>query len=116
MVRYLPHPLSPLSIEETNQARDIVLRSSTNEVVQFRMIYRQEPEKAQLIPFLDLEHANRLTSGSSRPPRLARVHYVRAHQVPDRRADEIEATVDLGRGAVISKTIVGTELLAGLST
>ncbi|KAI6779923.1 uncharacterized protein J7T54_000223 [Emericellopsis cladophorae] len=116
MVEYAPHPLSSLSVEETSLARDIVLASSPDEVIQFRMIYRQEPEKAQLVPFLDLEHAGRLTTDMPRPPRLARVHYVRAGTSAQRKADEIEATVDLNKRNVVSKDVVGQEFLAGLST
>jgi primary-amine oxidase len=116
MVGYAPHPLSSLSVEETTRARDIVLACSPEEVIQFRMIYRQEPEKAQLISFLDLEHAGRLKTDSPRPPRLARVHYVRTHKSADRKADEVEATVDLNKGEVVSKDVVGQEFLAGLST
>jgi primary-amine oxidase len=113
---YAPHPLSSLTSEETNHARKIILASSPEEVIQFRMIYRQEPEKAQLVPFLDLEHSGTLRSDSPRPPRLASVHYVRAHKSADRKADEIEAIVDLNKEVVLSKNVVGTEFLAGLST
>jgi primary-amine oxidase len=116
MVMHAPHPLAPLTVEETNHARDIVLASSPEDVVQFRMIYRQEPEKAQLVPFLDLEHAGALTSTSPRPPRLACVHYVRAHKSRDKKADEVEAIVDLGKREVVSKKVIGTMFLAGLST
>jgi primary-amine oxidase len=116
MAHRTPHPLSSLTEAETKQARDIILRSSPAEVIQFRMIFREEPEKALLVPFLALEHSGKLLPDSPRPPRLAAVHYVRAHQAPDRKADEVEATVDLNRGQVVKKTVVGTEFLAGLST
>lgn len=116
MASYLPHPLSSLSLEETNLAKDIVLCSSPDEVIYFRMVYREEPQKALLVPFLELEHAGKLLPHSPRPPRLAAVHYISAHQSADRKADEIEATVDLNLGEVVTKDVVGTEFLAGLST
>lgn len=118
MVQYRPHPLSPLSVDETTLARDIVLSSaSADEVVQFRMIYAQEPEKAQLVKFLELEHSGSLQSESPRPPRLARVHYLStAKSNKDRRATEIEASVNLNSKQVVKKDVLGTEFLAGLST
>lgn len=116
MAHSAPHPLSPLTGEETNRASDLILQSSPKEVIQFRMIYRQEPKKADLTAFLSLEHSGSLRPDSPRPPRLAAVHYVRAHQAADRKADEIEAVVDLDRGLVVKKDVVGTEYLAGLST
>lgn len=116
MVHYAPHPLSALSLDETELAREILLADSPSEVIQFRMIYRQEPDKAQLLPFLELEHSGNLRSDSLRPPRVARVHYVRADKALERAADEVEASVDLNRRVVISKDVVGHEFLAGLST
>lgn len=116
MVAYSPHPLSSLSTEETSLARRIILAGSPDDHIQFRMIYRQEPAKAELVPFLDLEHSGQLTSTSSRPPRLARVHYVTPCKSMMRQANEVEATVDLNLRKVISKDVVSTEYLAGLST
>ncbi|CAH0035542.1 unnamed protein product [Clonostachys rhizophaga] len=118
MFKYSPHPLSPLSIEETNLARDIILaNSSSEEVVQFRMTYTQEPKKAELIPFLELEHSGQLRSDTPRPARCARVHYVSTGKTQkDRRATEVEATVDLTEKKIVSKDVLGSEFLAGLST
>ena len=98
--------------------RDIVLSSaSADEVIQFRMIYAQEPEKSQLVKFLELEHSGSLQSESPRPPRLARVHYLSTAKAnKDRRATEIEASVDLNSKQVVKKDVLGTEFLAGLST
>lgn len=113
---HAPHPLAPLTVEETNFARDLILAKTPGEVVQFRMIYTQEPEKSRLLPFLEREHTGALTSSSQRPPRLARVHYVSAGKHSDRRATEVEATVDLNQRAVISSEVLGRQFLAGLST
>ena len=69
------HPLTSLSIEETNTARDVVLSYHPDAVVGFRMISLQEPAKAELIPFLELEHDGNLNNHASRPRRLAKVNY-----------------------------------------
>lgn len=111
-----PHPLAALSLEEVKVARDVVLAASPGELIQFRMIYTQEPEKSKLVAFLELEHAGALTPSSPRPPRLARVHYAATGKSPDRKACEIEVSVDLTTRKVASKDVIGTEFLAGLST
>lgn len=111
-----PHPLAALSLEETELARDLVLAASSESLIQFRMIYTQEPEKAQLVKFLALEHSGSLTAHSVRPPRLARVHYALTDTSADRQAYDIEASVDLDTKKIVKKDVVGTEFLAGLST
>jgi primary-amine oxidase len=50
------HPLQIISATEIQRARDVVLDKHDNEVVNFREIFLQEPLKAELIRFLDLEH------------------------------------------------------------
>ncbi|EEY14160.1 copper amine oxidase [Verticillium alfalfae VaMs.102] len=65
MAHSVPHPLSPLTGEETNRASDLILQSSPKEVIQFRMIYRQEPKKADLTAFLSLEHSGVLCGPDS---------------------------------------------------
>lgn len=111
-----PHPLAALSLEEVKLARDVVLAASPGELIQFRMIYTQEPEKSKLVAFLELEHTGALTSSSPNPPRLARVHYAATDKSPDRKACEIEVSVDLTTREIVSKDVIGTEFLAGLST
>ena len=57
----MAHPLTILSPDETNLARDLVRAAHpANTVIDFREIYLQEPPKAQLLEFLALEHAGRL--------------------------------------------------------
>jgi primary-amine oxidase len=47
------HPLKTLSVEETRTARDVVLSSHPNVVVDFREIYLQEPEKELMKQYLN---------------------------------------------------------------
>ncbi|KAK1963022.1 hypothetical protein LY78DRAFT_717875 [Colletotrichum sublineola] len=89
------HPLSPLSVDETALASDIVRALHPNTVLKFRVIYLREPPKDALVKFLELEHAGQLTPETPRPPRLASVHYV---VVVDKESPQsIEAVVDLGK-------------------
>ncbi|CAG9996034.1 unnamed protein product [Clonostachys byssicola] len=71
-----PHPLSQLFEAEFQRARDIIVgihRPDTS--LFFRSIYAKEPDKASLVPFLEVEHAATLTEDTERPPRLAHVEY-----------------------------------------
>jgi primary-amine oxidase len=70
------HPLKPLYRIEIETAREVVLEQHPKQVVVFREIYVQEPAKADLLPFLELEHAGQLTVSTPRPPRLAKCQYV----------------------------------------
>ncbi|KAL5586781.1 hypothetical protein FOBRF1_016651 [Fusarium oxysporum] len=74
-----PHPLIPLSVDETNLARDVVRAAYPQNVLKFRVIYLEEPMKEVLAPYLDLEHAGKVTSSTLRPAREARVHFDTAH-------------------------------------
>lgn len=51
-----PHPLDPLSIEETCSARDIVKALHPGDLLSFRQIYLEEPLKCQLTKYLKAEH------------------------------------------------------------
>ncbi|ODM14754.1 Copper amine oxidase 1 [Aspergillus cristatus] len=70
-----PHPLSGLSPDEINVARDVVVASHPDTIVYFREIYLSEPPKAQLREFLALEHSGRLSPTTPRPYRLALCQY-----------------------------------------
>lgn len=74
-----PHPLIPLSVGETNLARDVIRAAYPQNVLKFRVIYLEEPAKKILAPYLDLEHAGKITSSTPRPAREARVHFDTAH-------------------------------------
>lgn len=71
----IPHPLQHLTFEETKAARDIIIKCHANEIIEFREIGVQEPSKAELLKFLELEHQGQLKEDSPRPSRLARCHY-----------------------------------------
>ena len=69
--RTASHPLSPLTASEIIQARDLIhglYSSATN--FQFKTITLEEPEKAQLVPYLEAEHSGRT------PPSLDRKAFV----------------------------------------
>jgi primary-amine oxidase len=101
------HPLAPMTIEEANIAREVVLSNLPDTVVDFRTSSLQEPVKAELIKFLDLEHAGKLTAESARPPRLIRVHYdaIDGSKVPK----AMESVVDVEKKKRVQHELVSTE-------
>lgn len=100
-----PHPLSQLSADEFRKARDIVkdLHGPDTSIF-FRAISLSEPSKAELIPYLEAEHAGSLTDDTVRPPRLALVEH---DLVTPTEHEYIRAVVDIGSGAVVSKEAAG---------
>lgn len=71
-----PHPLSQLSPQEFTQARDIITKQHGPDAsIFFRSIFVDEPKKADLIPYLEAEHADILTESVPRPPRCAAIEY-----------------------------------------
>ncbi|EQL03100.1 copper amine oxidase [Ophiocordyceps sinensis CO18] len=109
----LPHPLSSLSIDETNRARDLVLNLHPGTVLDFRATFLLEPPKAQVTKFLELEHAGRLAPDDPRPARLAQVRY---DVIGGSKAAEYhESVIDLGEARRVSHQIIGTEHHAGLT-
>ena len=109
-----PHPLIPLSIAETNAAREILLKSHSGASVYFRIISLLEPPKAQLTKFLDAEHSGRLSSSTPRPARVAEVKYdaiESGSKVPVYQ----EAWVDIGQRKVIKHELISTEFHASLT-
>lgn len=107
------HPLSILSIEETNLARDVVKAAHPNVVIDFREIFLQEPPKPQLQEFLALEHAGRLSPTTPRPPRLALCQYdvIGADRIPQFH----ESVIDVVSQSRVKHTVVGTEHHASLT-
>jgi primary-amine oxidase len=71
----IPHPLAPLRTHEVDIARQVITKARTGYLLLFRDVFAEEPTKAELVPFLDAEHAGRVIDEESRPPRLARVQY-----------------------------------------
>ncbi|KAG9245340.1 primary-amine oxidase [Calycina marina] len=70
------HPLDVLSVEETNKARQIIIDTRcAKTALLFRSIALEEPPKAELTQFLDIEHAGKLTTETKRPARIAKIQY-----------------------------------------
>lgn len=113
MAVFFPHPLSNLSVEETNQARDLVLKLHPETVVNFRATFLLEPPKAEVKIFLELEHAGRITSDAPRPSRLAQVQYDVISGL--KTAGYHESVIDLREAKRISHQIIGPEHHAGLT-
>ncbi|PVH72875.1 hypothetical protein DL98DRAFT_520269 [Cadophora sp. DSE1049] len=109
----LPHPLIPLSIEESHRARDIVLGSHKSSIIDFRAISLEEPPKAELQPFLDLENAGELQLSTPRPARLARANYDVIGR--DKIAKYCESLIDVQKGTIISQTVVEKPAHAALT-
>ena len=107
------HPLSILSIEETNLARDVIKAAHPNVVIDFREIFLQEPPKAQLQEFLAFEHAGRLSPTTPRPPRLALCQYdvIGADRIPQFH----ESVIDVVSQSRVKHTVVGREHHASLT-
>jgi primary-amine oxidase len=100
-----PHPLSNLSLEETNYARSIILTTEdTGVVIHFRSIFLQEPAKKDLVLFLEVEHSGRLNVDSARPARLAQCHYDVVQG--DKAFHSYETIVKLDSGEVIKKELI----------
>ena len=113
MAPTIPHPLSDLSVEETNKARDLVLELHPGAVIDFRSIYLLEPPKADVVPFLELEHAGKLTWSTPRPPRLAQVKY---DVIGGQKAAEYhESVINLGAARRVSHEVIGPGRHANLT-
>lgn len=69
------HPLTPLTIAETDAARDILCTAHPNAAIYFRIVTLLEPAKAELTRYLDAEHSGQLSSRTTRPARQAKIHY-----------------------------------------
>lgn len=101
-----PHPLTALSRDEFKTARDIVTNLyGSDSTLFYRAIFLQEPKKAELVPFLQAEHAETITDETPRPPRLARLQYdvIRTSKLPE----HTQSVVDLGSGKEVDRTVAG---------
>lgn len=105
-----PHPLDILSVEEVNNARDIVKSLHPGHRIFFRETYLDEPSKAKLTKYLEAEHAGQTPSPL---PRQALSQYdvfdgkggVQSH----------ESIIDITSGKRIHHEIVPEEYHAPLS-
>ncbi|KAF2263842.1 copper amine oxidase-like protein [Lojkania enalia] len=110
-----PHPFRTLDVEETRVARDVILSLHSDVVVDFREIYLQEPEKAKMKAYLDLEHSS--TPGQSpngkRPPRLAKCQYdiIGLDKIPEYH----ESIVDVELKKRVSHEVVSKDKQASLT-
>lgn len=115
-----PHPLSPLAFAEVELARDLIKADHAGSLLHFRLIDLQEPAKAELVAFLELEHAGKLASTTTRPARLAQVHYnlvePGAASSGGGKAVYMEALVDVRRREIVRRETVGSEFLVSLCT
>lgn len=109
-----PHPLKPLSIEETLTARNVIRNAYPEKVkIFFRSIYAQEPPKDELVTFLELEHSGRLTDSTPRPARLAKCQYdvIDSEKVPVFHDD----VVNVETKEIVHSEEVGGEFHAALT-
>lgn len=108
----LPHPLSALSVAETNLARDIILECHSDAVLKFRLIWLLEPPKAQVVQFLDAEHSGELSENTLRPQRLAQLRY---DKIDGKKQVEFhESIVDLREKKCVGDEVISTKYQAGL--
>jgi primary-amine oxidase len=113
--RLHPHPLDLLSIAESDAARQIILSARGPQVaINFRSIALEEPPKKDLVQFLDLEHAGRLTAQTLQPARIAKVQYdvVRA----DTKHEYLESFVDVVAGKEVNQRVVNKSHQPALTT
>ena len=99
-----PHPLEQLTVSESHIARDVVLRAHEKSVIDFRTIALEEPPKAQLQQFLEIENSGNLQSTTSRPARVARVAYdvIGQDKIPTYHA----SLVDVGKEIELAHEVI----------
>lgn len=109
----IPHPLSALSTEETEAARAVVAECHPGVVLDFRCIFLREPPKAEVVKFLDLEHAGKLAESTPRPPRLGLVQYdvIGGSKVPEYH----ESIINIPAKKRVAHEIVSSDHHASLS-
>ena len=108
-----PHPLQMLSVQETETARDIVLATHPDHVIEFRQVDLKEPVKKDLVQYLQLEHAGQLTEKTTTPPRMAKCHYDII--AADRTIEYHEAIIDLEQKNMVENKAVGKEFSPSLT-
>ena len=100
----IPHPLQHLNKAETQAAVEAIRRCHPDEVIEFRQIGLHEPPKAELHPFLELEHNGKLSSTTPRPARLAACQYDTIGS--DKVIVYHEAVVDVNTGERIEQKVL----------
>jgi primary-amine oxidase len=72
----LQHPLGPLTANEISESASLIKGLWPNNTnIQFKSITLQEPSKADLVPFLEAEHAGQQTPAVERKSFV--VYYIR---------------------------------------
>ena len=107
------HPLQMLSVSETEIARDIVLSAHPDHVIEFRQIDLKEPNKKDLLQFLQIEHDGQLSETTPRPSRMAKCHYDII--AANRTIEYHESVVDLEQKKMSEKIVVGKEFCPSLT-
>jgi primary-amine oxidase len=97
------HPLEQLSSDEVDIAREVI-KKARQSLLLFRNVFTVEPPKAELVKFLNAEHAGTLSTDTPRPARQARVQYDVIGQ--DRSHQYFESVVDLASQTEVSKRTV----------
>ncbi len=107
------HPLLPLSPEEITRTREVITKChGQTTALSFRSIHLQEPDKADLIPYLVAEHAGTATESTRRPPRLAKVQY---NFKTGKLSEYAESTVDVELGKEVKRQIFPPNTPASMS-
>ena len=108
-----PHPLQNISAAEIQRARDVILENHSNDVINFREIFIQEPRKSDLSRYLDAEHRGQRLSSSEAPRRMAKCQYdvIGADKIPYYH----EAVVDLMESQVAEHETIGKGSQAALT-
>ncbi|WYZ39525.1 hypothetical protein EsH8_III_001439 [Colletotrichum jinshuiense] len=104
-----PHPLTALSEDEFKIARGVVTKLFDSDVsLYFRALFLQEPKRAELVPFLQAEHAGLVTNETPRPPRRAKLQYdvIKSGKAPE----YTQSVVDLKTGQEIERTVAAPHL------
>ncbi|KAF2762453.1 copper amine oxidase [Pseudovirgaria hyperparasitica] len=109
------HPLSQLSLDETNLARDVIVACHPDAVLDFRMIFLLEPPKAEVVEYLNLEHTQKLTHDTRRPQRLAQARYDVIGENKLKAPEYHESVIDLISGRRVAHEVVGSEHHASLT-
>lgn len=108
----IPHPLSGLTVEEANKTRDIIVANHKDVVLAFRTIFLLEAPKSEVIAFLELENAGKVTDDTVRPARFAEAKYdvIGGSKIPEYH----ESIVNLTTGERVDHNVIGSDRHASL--
>ena len=106
------HPFDPLSLEEVEVARQVILDANDGSLIDFREIYLLEPAKDLMKQFLETEHAGKLDDSTPRPPRLAKVQFDVVG--PNKKFEFHQSSVDVQKKEQVSHQIIDTAHHASL--